>query len=650
MRAIVAIVVPATLIACQTGNARSTATLSVTVVGPGGVTSPLLAGLCRGTCAVPVSSSRSIRLEALADAGAGFAGWSGDCAGTASCDLTVSGTGAAVVATFEAPRLKLEVSLNGSGAVRSDPDGIDCPGTCSATFAPGASVRLTATAAANSEFGGFTGACSGASCSIVLSGPGSVHAVFKRRLVQVEVAVDGGGSVTSTPAGIDCPRACTASFPADSPVALTATPQEGFRFKEFAGACRGNACVVNPWFPPLQITAVFSAIPQGQLAVSLAGTGGGRVTSTPAGIDCPGKCTAPFYQGTQVKLTARPRALSRFAGWTGACVGTTCTLPIVFDTAVSGSFVPLRYALIDLGPQVASSRANGISAKGSFVVGLSSTSSGVFFWNGAMNDLGIPQDPPTDVAAVNEAGLAAGWHGVPARAFRWQSGKLTDLPSLGGGDSWVGGLNDSGVVVGSSRPPNSYSLHAVSWGPGGITDLGSLGTGGNACSVAEGINNAGVIVGYSCIDGPSFEYRAVRFRAPDVIDDLGTLGGDWASAMAVNDDGMIVGGSRTLASGVEHGFVHTDASGIVDIGVLPGMVSSYLLAVGPSGLALGESWDASGAGSAILYGEGRLVDLNDLVEGGPYAIEYARGVSDSGEIVATARFGSQLHAVLVVPR
>src|SRR5436190_328180 len=568
MRAIVAIVVPATLIACQTGNARSTATLSVTVVGPGGVTSPLLAGPCRGTCAVPVSSSRSIRLEALADAGAGFAGWSGDCAGTASCDLTVSGTGAAVVATFEAPRLKLEVSLNGSGAVRSDPDGIDCPGTCSATFAPGASVRLTATAAANSEFGGFTGACSGASCSIVLSGPGSVQAVFKRRLVQVEVAVDGGG----------------------------------------------------------------------------------RVTSTPAGIDCPGKCTAPFYQGTQVKLTARPRALSRFAGWTGACVGTTCTLPVVFDTAVAGSFVPLRYALIDLGPQVASSRANGISAKGSFVVGLSSTSSGVFFWNGAMNDLGIPQDPPTDVAAANEGGRVAGWHGGAARAFRWQSGKLTDLPSLGGGDSWVGGLNDSGVVVGSSRPPNSYSLHAVSWGPGGITDLGSLGTGGNACSVAEGINNAGVIVGYSCIDGPSFEYRAVRFRAPDVIDDLGTLGGDWASAMAVNDDGMIVGGSRTLASGVEHGFVHTDATGIVDIGVLPGMVSSYLLAVGSSGLALGESWDASGAGSAILYGEGRLLDLNDLVEGGPYAIEYARGVSDSGEIVATARFGSQLHAVLVVPR
>jgi hypothetical protein len=41
------------------------------------------------------------------------------------------------------------VSVNGNaaaGAVTSDPAGLDCPGTCTATFADGAEVTLTSTA------------------------------------------------------------------------------------------------------------------------------------------------------------------------------------------------------------------------------------------------------------------------------------------------------------------------------------------------------------------------------------------------------------------------------------------------------------------------------------------------------------------------
>jgi|SRR5467141_663669 len=112
---------------------------------------------------------------------------------------------------------------------------------------------------------------------------------------------------------------------------------------------------------------------------------------------------------------------------------------------------------------------------------------------------------------------------------------------------------------------------------------------------------------------------------------------------------MIVGGSRTLAEGVERGFVYTDATGMVDAGVLPGMVSSDLEAVNSFGLAVGESWGMQG-GIAVLYGEGRLMSLNDLLEGGPYVIEYARGVTDSGEIIATASIQGQSHAVLLLPQ
>src|SRR2546426_9109076 len=146
MRANAAIVGFATLIACYRtdkvsgaeSTAQSSATLLVSVVGPGAVGSPSFTAPCRGTCAVSVSSAGSIHLEALADAGAAFAGWSGPCAGTATCDLTIPESGAAVVAAFEIPRPMLEGSITGSGAVQSDPKGIYCPGQCSATFDPGA--------------------------------------------------------------------------------------------------------------------------------------------------------------------------------------------------------------------------------------------------------------------------------------------------------------------------------------------------------------------------------------------------------------------------------------------------------------------------------------------------------------------------------
>lgn len=52
-----------------------------------------------------------------------------------------------------------------------------------------------------------------------------------------------------------------------------------------------------------------------------AGTGVGSIASVPAGISCPGSCSAMYNSGTPVTLTAVPRTDSRFGGWTGACTG-----------------------------------------------------------------------------------------------------------------------------------------------------------------------------------------------------------------------------------------------------------------------------------------------------------------------------------------
>jgi phospholipase C len=141
---------------------------------------------------------------------------------------------------------QLTVAVTGTGSVTSSPAGINCPSTCSASFASGTSVTLTATAGSGFQFGGYSGACSGASCQLVLSSNQSVSATFtSANSAQLTVAVTGQGTVTSNPAGINCPSTCTASFSNGTAVTLTATPSSGFNFSGFTGACTGVNCQVT---------------------------------------------------------------------------------------------------------------------------------------------------------------------------------------------------------------------------------------------------------------------------------------------------------------------------------------------------------------------------------------------------------------------
>jgi len=62
----------------------------------------------------------------------------------------------------------------------------------------------------------------------------------------------------------------------------------------------------------------------GSISILPGGTGSGRVTSSPAGIDCTiirgngsGTCTSFFAVGTVVRLDARAAADSDFRGWRG---------------------------------------------------------------------------------------------------------------------------------------------------------------------------------------------------------------------------------------------------------------------------------------------------------------------------------------------
>jgi hypothetical protein len=76
-----------------------------------------------------------------------------------------------------------------------------------------------------------------------------------------------------------------------------------------------------------------------QPTLAVAVVGPGSVRSTPAGIACPGKCSATFSPGTSVRLSANARGGSRFLRWGGNCAGTrACRVRVSGLAAVAAQF------------------------------------------------------------------------------------------------------------------------------------------------------------------------------------------------------------------------------------------------------------------------------------------------------------------------
>jgi hypothetical protein len=187
-------------------------------------------------------------------------------------------------------QLPLSVALAGSGGgtVTSNPSGINCGATCSASFPTGTTVTLTATPDGTSTFAGWSGACTGTgSCMVSMSDARTVTATFTRIQYALNVTKTGSGSgtVTSSPAGLNCGTTCAAAFNAGTVVTLTATPSGAFSFAEWSGACSGTgSCVVTMDMAKV-VTATFTADSDGDgftnFEESIGGSDPGNSSSIP---------------------------------------------------------------------------------------------------------------------------------------------------------------------------------------------------------------------------------------------------------------------------------------------------------------------------------------------------------------------------------
>ena len=162
---------------------QSTYPLSLAIAGAGSVVSQPAGIDCTANCSGVFPANTQVTLTAIAAAGQSFAGWTGACTGAAtSCTVTQdqARTVGATFRTITDNSFALNVAVSGNGSVASSPSGISCGSVCSASYAAGTAVTLTATPSAGQRFTSWGGACSGtqSTCSLQLTQVRAVQAAF----------------------------------------------------------------------------------------------------------------------------------------------------------------------------------------------------------------------------------------------------------------------------------------------------------------------------------------------------------------------------------------------------------------------------------------------------------------------------------------
>ena len=327
-----------------TFTSSGTQKLEVQFIGDGtGRVASIPVGInCTTNCSGVFDKGKEVELVREETGGSSFIKWGGACSGSGTCKVTLS-EDKVVTAEFTNPGpFKLSVAKIGSGAGSITGTGINCPGDCEETIEKDVEVTLTETPGENSKFVKWTGDCSGSesTCKVTMSKARTVTAEFESTVVpgvKLKVKVVGPGQVTGT--GIDCPGDCEEEFPKETEVSLAAAADAEAEFVKWTGACTGSGACNVKMSAAKEVTAEFKAKPKFKLTVKKSGTGSGKVTSSPAGVDCGGTCEVEFESGAAVELSQSADSGSEFVRWLGGCTGTgACKVTMSAAKTVTAEF------------------------------------------------------------------------------------------------------------------------------------------------------------------------------------------------------------------------------------------------------------------------------------------------------------------------
>ncbi len=308
--------------------------------GGGTVTSAPAGISCGSTCSASYASGTAVTLSASPAAGSTFAGWSGACAGTGSCTVTMTAA-RSVTAAFETSAVvDATVSVNAGGAAAGS-FGADAGFSGGNTYATTAAIDTALVPAPvppaavfqTERYGEFTytfaNRTPGTAQAVTLYFAETYWTAAGQRTFNV--AVNGATVLTA----FDIFAAAGGGNRGIARTFETTANASGQVVVQFTRAGGPD----NPKVTGITVAAGGTNGTTYALSVTRAGIGTGTVTSTPAGISCGAACSASFASGTTVTLTAAPASGSVFTGWSGACTGTgACVASMTAARSVTATF------------------------------------------------------------------------------------------------------------------------------------------------------------------------------------------------------------------------------------------------------------------------------------------------------------------------
>lgn len=385
-----------------------------------------------GSGAITVSPSgflqgpgTAVSVSAAANTGSTFAGWSGDCSGTAACELTMNSS-KVVTATFNLNQYNVEVSAdpNAGGAV-----------TGGGIVNHGATITVTASANIGYTFVNWTEngvpVSASAAYSFVAVGNRLLVANFSLNQYTVDASaspaaggsVAGGGAVSH-----------------GDTITLTATANTGYTFVNWTE--NGAPVSTEPTYSfqamsGRTLVANFS-LDQYTFGVSTEPAAGGSATVPP-----------PASHGETVTVTATANTGYTFVNWTESDAPVSTSAVYAFAATGSRTLVA-NFALKQYSVTVSANPAEGGNATGGGTVSHGSTVTvtaaagiGYTFVNWAENNMPVATNAAYAFTATGDRTLVANFAPARHQIFTGTAGAGSGLITL----DPAGGAYDFGTVV-----------------------------------------------------------------------------------------------------------------------------------------------------------------------------------------------------------
>ena len=240
-------------------NAIQQNSLNVTKAGTGtGTVTSSPAGInCGFDCTeVYTAGGTVVTLTASPDASSTFSGWSGSAAGQGHCSVTMDAA-KTVTATFTLKTYTITATAGSGGSIT--PSG-------SIIVNHGASQSFTITPNANYTVGNVVvdGSSVGAVTSYSFTNVTANHTIsasfnaIQQNSLNVTKGGNGTGTVTSTPAGINCGLDCSESYTGGTVVTLSASADASSTFSGWSGSCSGTGNCAVTMDAAKSVTATFT--------------------------------------------------------------------------------------------------------------------------------------------------------------------------------------------------------------------------------------------------------------------------------------------------------------------------------------------------------------------------------------------------------